>query len=124
MGGRYYIGKAIRTNGEGITYVAYDNKEFHRCTVREFFPQALAVRDPDMVSIFPSSGNLQAFAECRDAFNEMWKKLMRLRGLTALINVTDVFAAGNTTYAVYQEAETKNLRDYLLSTQQGYLDWE
>ncbi len=124
VGGRYYIGKAIRTNGEGITYVAYDNKEFHRCTVREFFPQALAVRDPDMVSIFPSSGNLQAFAECRDAFNEMWKKLMRLRGLTALINVTDVFAAGNTTYAVYQEAETKNLRDYLLSTQQGYLDWE
>ena len=124
VGGRYYIGKAIRVNGEGVTYVAYDNKEFHRCTVREFFPQSLAVRDPDMVSIFPSSGSVQAFQECRDSFNEMWKKLMRLKGLTALINVTDVFAAGNTTYAVYEEAENKNLRDYLLSTQQGYLDWE
>ena len=124
VGGRYYIGKAIRQNGEGITYAAYDNKEFHRCTIREFFPQALAARDPDMVSVFPASGSLQAFSECRDAFNEMWKKLMRLRGLTALITVTDVFAAGNTSYAVYTESEEKTLRDQLLSTPQGYLDWE
>ena len=124
VGGRYYIGKAIRQNGEGVTYAAYDNKEFHRCTIREFFPQALSARDPDMVSVFPASGSLQAFSECRDSFNDMWKKLMRLRGLTALITVTDVFAAGNTSYAVYAESEEITLRDRLLSIPQGYLDWE
>ena len=124
VGGRYYIGKAIRQNGEGITYVAYDNKEFRRCTVREFFPDGLAVRDPDMVSIFPSAGSEQAFSECRESFNEMWKKLMRLKGLTALITVTDVFAAGNTSYAVYEESESRTLRDHLLSTPQGYMEWE
>lgn len=124
VGGRYYIGKALKKNSEGITYIAYDTKEYRACTVREFFPEALSVRDEDTVTIYSRPGSGTAYAECREAFNEMWKKLLRLKGLTALISVSDVFASGNTSYAVYEETETRTLRDHLLSTQQGYLEWE
>lgn len=124
VGGRYYIGRVTRKNSEGVTYLAYDTKEDLTCSVREFFPESLAVRDDDTVSIFSAPGSEQAFSDCRESFNEMWKKLMRLKGLTALINVTDVFAAGNTSYAVYAETEEETLRDRLLSTPQGYMDWE
>ncbi|GEM_PF-33085 len=124
VGGRYYIGRVTKKNSEGITYLAYDIKEDLTCSVREFFPESLAVRDEDMVTIYSAPGSEQAYAECRESFNEMWKKLMRLKGLTALINVTDVFGAGNTSYAVYAETEEETLRDYLLDTAQGYLEWE
>ncbi len=124
VGGRYYIGKATAKNSEGITYIAYDRRDFRPCSVREFFPESLAVRDADQVTVYPAPGSDQTFGECREAFNEMWKKLQRLKGLTSLINVTDVFAADNTSYAVYEETGGKTLRDYLLSTAQGFIEWE
>ncbi len=124
VGGRYVVGKALKQNSEGITYIAYDNREQCACTLREFLPEALAVRDPDTVTVCTRPGSSDAYDDCREAFNEMWRKLYRLRGLTSLISVTDVFAAGNTSYAVYEETETETLRDHLLSTAQGYIEWE
>lgn len=121
---RYYIGRVTRKNSEGITYIAYDNVEGLPCSVREFFPEALAVRDADGVKVFPAGGSENTFEECKDTFLELWKKLQRLKGLTSLIQVTDVFTADNTAYAVFAETEEHTLRDYLLSTPQGYIEWE
>ena len=124
VGGRYYVGKALNKNSEGVTYIAFDTKEYRRCTLREFFPEALAMRDPDTVSVYSQPGSEASYDDCREAFNEMWKKLMRLRGLSAMITVTDVFAAGNTSYAVYDEVSAKTLNDHLLGSQQEYMEWE
>lgn len=124
VGGRYYIGRAIRRSSESFTYIAYDTKLRRRCSVKEFFPDALAVRDNDTVNIHPAAGMEAAYAECREAFNGLWKKLQRLKGLTSLITVYDVFAAGNTTYAVSDETGGQTLREYLRTTPAGYLDWE
>ena len=124
VGGRYYIGRAIKRSSDSFTYIAYDTKLRRRCSVKEFFPEALAVRDNDTVNIHPAEGKEAAFAECREAFNGLWKKLQRLKGLTALITVYDVFAAGSTTYAVSDETGGRTLREYLRASTAGYLDWE
>lgn len=121
---RYYIGRVTRKNSEGVTYIAYDKKEDLPCSVREFFPEALCSRDADGVGIYPAGGSERTFDECKDTFLELWKKLQRLKGLTSLIQVTDVFTADNTAYAVFSETEERTLRDYLLSTPQGYIEWE
>lgn len=121
---RYYIGKCIRSNSEGFTYIAYDTQTDERCTVREFFPAELADRGEDGLTAVVKSGSDAVFADCRASFGELWSKLMRLKGLTALVSVYDLFSANLTSYAVYHDIENITLRDYLLDNGQGYISWD
>ena len=125
LSSRYVLGRAGRKNSEGVTYVAYDMKTDLPCSVREFFPAALCRRsETDGVSVLAAPGSEAMYEDCRTSFIELWKKLHRLRGLSALIEVTDVFTADNSAYAVFSEPEERTLRDYLLSTPQGYVEWD
>lgn len=121
---RYYIGKAIKKNGEGITYLAFDLKTNRTACVREFFPDSIAQRDFDGVTVLPSGGSEYTFNDYLSDFNELWSKLIRLKGLTAMISAYDLFGANGTAYAVYSDSESLNLRDYLLQTPTGYIPWE
>lgn len=121
---RYCIAKAVKRNGEGVTYSAYDLKLDKPVSVREFFPEAIASRGLDELTVVPSAGSEPEFSRCRADFIELWTKLMRLRGLSALVTVTDVFQAGSTAYAVYDESEMLTLSAYLRTTGTGYISWE
>jgi len=124
VAGRYYIGKATRRNSDGATYTAYDTKEMKRCSVREFFPESISGRDFDGVTVIPNAGAEGVYGECLNSFIELWKKLMRLKGLTSLISVYDMFTSGGTAYAVFSETENVTLRDRLLSSEEGFMEWE
>lgn len=121
---RYYIGKCTRANSEGFTYIAFDTQTDDRCTVREFFPAELAERKSDGITVAVKTDADALFADCRASFGELWNKLMRLRGLTALVSVYDLFSANLTSYAVYHDIESLTLRDYLLDNGQGYISWD
>ncbi len=121
---RYCIGKAIKKNGEGITYLAFDLKTNRTATIREFFPDSIAQRDFDGLTVLPSGGSEYTYNDYLSDFNELWSKLIRLKGLTAMISAYDLFGANGTAYAVYSDSESLNLRDYLLQTPTGYIPWE
>lgn len=121
---RYCIAKAIKKNGEGVTYAAYDLKENKAVSIREFFPEVIVSRSLDELTVVPSAGSETDFSRCRADFIELWTKLMRLRGLTALVTVTDVFQANSTAYAVYEESERLTLSAYLRTFEEGYIPWE
>ncbi len=121
---RYIIAMARKRNSEGITYSAYDMKLEKPVSVREFFPQTLVTRDPDEISVNVPPQNNSAYTQYLNAFISLWTKLHRLKGLTALITVTEVFQHNGTAYAVYDESERITLRDYLLDTKEGFISWE
>ena len=121
---RYCIAKAMKRNGEGITYAAYDLKQDKPVSVREFFPESIASRSFDELTVVPSAGSESDYSSCRASFIELWTKLMRLKGLSALVTVTDVFQSNSTAYAVYEESELINLNSYLNNTADGYMAWE
>ena len=121
---RYCIAKAMKRNGEGVTYAAYDLKTDKPVSVREFFPESIASRSFDELTVVPAAGSESDFSSCRASFIELWTKLMRLKGLSALITVTDVFQSNSTAYAVYEESELVNLKSYLNNTADGYMTWE
>ena len=100
---RYLIAKAHKRNSEGISYSAYDMKLNKPCSIREFFPENIAQRDFDEVRVTPKHGSEVVFNQYINSFISLWTKLKRLKGLTALICVTDVFEANGTAYAVYDE---------------------
>lgn len=121
---RYIIAKAHKRNSEGITYAAYDTKLEKSVSVREFYPDAFCERDIDLISVLPKAGTSEAYERYLNSFISLWTKLMRLKGITALITVTDVFRLNGTAYAVYDESERVTLRDYLLETKEGFIPWD
>ncbi|MBR4858140.1 MAG: PASTA domain-containing protein, partial [Clostridia bacterium] len=55
---------------------------------------------------------------------ELWTKLAKLKGLSALISVTDVVSDYGTSYAIIEHFEGITLRDFLLRSSTGYIPWE
>ncbi|MCR5484361.1 MAG: PASTA domain-containing protein [Clostridiales bacterium] len=121
---RYIIGKLLEYNGEGATYIAWDIAERRPVTVREFFPDTIAVRREDYIHVAPKLGCEVSFRECSQSFWEMWGKLTKLRGLSALIFALDVFEDHGTVCSVSEYIEGMTLREYLLGSKTGYIKWE
>ena len=44
---RYLVGKLIYTNGEGLTYIGWDNASDTIINIKEYFPVGIAHRNPD-----------------------------------------------------------------------------
>ncbi len=121
---RYLIAKAQKRNSEGITYSAFDIKLNKPVSIREFFPENIAKREADLISVGVAPENNSVYTQYLNAFVLMWIKLQRLKGLSALISVNEVFQDNGTAYAVYDESERITLRDYLLETKEGFISWE
>ncbi len=123
VGGRYLIGKLLESNGDGATYIGWDVERKATVSVREFLPDAIATRkDGDTVlEVMPGCEN--SYQDCLQSFLDLWRRLARMRGLSALIVVIDIVEDNGTAYAISEYLEGITLREYLLSSSTGYLSW-
>ncbi|MDR2526143.1 MAG: PASTA domain-containing protein [Oscillospiraceae bacterium] len=121
---RYEIGGVREHNGDGATYIGYDNQAKQPVYIREFLPEAIAMRGDGETLLQVMPGCDIVWQDCAQNFIELWRKLQRLRGLSALIAVTDVFEENGTVYAVYEYVEWMRLRDFLLRSKTGCLSWD
>jgi len=121
---RYLVGKMLEYNGEGATYMGWDLTEKKAVKIREFIPDSFTIRSTSNLTLQVMRGSEAVFAELRRSFEEMWSKLARLKGLSALISVNDVVEDYGTSYAVYDHFEGISLRDFLLRSKTGYITWE
>lgn len=125
VGERYCIGKMLDCNGDGATYIGWDINQKMPVYIREFLPDAISQRDTGgSLELKAMAGCEAIYADCMQSFLELWRKLIRLRGLSALIPAYDIAEDYGTAYAVYEYMESITLREYLLSTKQGYISWE
>lgn len=125
IGGRYLIGNVTEANGDGVSYMAYDLEKKSAVVVREFLPDTLITRSGESSAIVVKPGKETQYATCLNDFLDLFRKLARMRGLTALILVIDILEENNTAYAVSEYIEgSATLRDYLLTGKTGYMSWE
>ncbi len=121
---RYLVGKTLEYNGEGATYIGWDLTERKAVKIREFIPTNFTTRTTSNLTLQVMRGSEAVFTELRQSFVELWTKLARLKGLSALISVTDVVADYGTSYAIYDHFEGISLRDFLLRSKTGYIPWD
>lgn len=121
---RYLVGKLLEYNGDGATYIAWDINEKKPVTIREFFPDTLVTRRIGERNVTVMSGCELVYNECKADFVELWRKLTRMSGLSALVNVYEVFEENDTAYAICEYVKSITLRDYLLRLKTGYIPWE
>ncbi|MGN0547251.1 MAG: PASTA domain-containing protein [Acutalibacteraceae bacterium] len=121
---RYLVGKMLEYNGEGATYIGWDLSEKKAVKIREFIPDSFTARTTSNLTLQVMRGSENIFNELRQSFEELWTKLARLKGLSALVSVTNVVSDYGTSYAIYDHFEGISLRDFLLRSKTGYIPWE
>ena len=119
---RYQVGRVKAMNGEGITYAALDLSTRKEVELREFFPLALASRNEDDGTVVPHTGSEQLFDQYLDQFLELQKNVSRLREVTVVHSVLDLFEENYTAYAVYEYVPAVSLRRYVENAG-GTLSW-
>ena len=124
IGGKYIIGKAVSSNSEGITYSAYDVDRKTAVVVKEFLPERLSDRDEDGKTVAVVRNAQDTYYSLLNKFIDLWQNLARVRGFSALIPVIDIIEENNTAYAVTEYIESLTLREFLLRSKTGYLNWE
>ena len=120
---RYLVGKLLEYNGDGATYMAWDIERKAPVTIREFLPDAIVTRGEDSTELKVKPGYNVSFRDCLQSFLDLWRKLARMRGLSALILVIDIVEDNGTAYAISEYMESITLREYLLASKTGYLSW-
>lgn len=122
LASRYSIGRVKAINGEGVTYAALDLTTKRVVEVREFFPASLATRNPDDQSLVPNQGNEVEFERHLQEFVQLSKGVSRLRELSVMTSVQDIFEENYTAYAVYEYVPALSLRRYVENAG-GKLTW-
>jgi len=120
---RYLIGKTLNFNGEGATYLAYDKVISCKILVREYMPDNLCTRVKGTPVINVNHNNLAQYKALMAEFTELNKTLARLRTVSNINPIIDIFSENNTTYAVLEYIEGVNLIQYLKDNA-GELTWE
>ena len=119
---RYLLGKAIESNGEGVTYISFDRTTRSVVRVREFFPTGLCARSSDG-SVTPAEGAEETYDSCLTKFLQLWKKLYELRETPGLLAVQTIFRANGTAYCVSEDVPSVAMREFLIKNG-GTLSWE
>lgn len=119
---RYIVGVVLSVNGEGITYLAYDQSTDCKVKLREYMPHNLCSRVADSPTVRVIPLRLAQYKALMAEFTELYKSLAKLRGQVHICTVVDLFAENNTTYVVDEYIESVRLIDYLKDNA-GELTW-
>jgi serine/threonine protein kinase len=119
---RYIVGRARKSNGEGITYIGYDTVLNISIELREFFPQTLCERADNAQSVRVIAGSEVPFRECLSGFLTYARDVAHMRELSAIVQLYDIFEENNTAYTVSEWNESITLR-YFVERSGGSLSW-
>ncbi len=120
---RYLIGKKVDENTEGFGYIAYDVVSKTPVYIREFFPNGLCYRLNNSSKIFINKGCSNKFKDNFDSFLTYLRAVARLRSLSALVAIYNIFTENSTAYAVYEYVYGISLVNFL-KLKGGKMSWE
>lgn len=117
---RYLVGKVIENDGEGVTYIGWDNTDNTIVNIREFFPVPLAERVNGSVAV--KEGNDYLFNTALMDFLQLHKTLFGL-DIAAVSPINEIIECNGSAYVISKAASGIVLREFLLRNG-GNLSWE
>ena len=120
---RYIVGKVISYNGEGAVYIGYDTAAGAKVTIKEFMPDTLCSRKKGETEITVDPSAAALYKTYLSEFIDLNRTLMKLRGMSHVQTVLDVFCENNTAYVVFEYINGISLKTYLANSS-GVITWE
>ena len=100
IGGKYKIDKVLGSGGFGITYLAYDEKLDRKVAVKEYFPDGIATRTGNKVTMPPTLDNNENLL----SFKNEARSIAKLKN-SGIVSVYDVIEENYTVYIVMEYIE-------------------
>lgn len=110
---RYVVGRVLSRNGEGATYIGYDAELNMPVRIREFFPSGLCGRIQGG-AVVPAEKYSLKFNNELNSFLSLARGLARMRSLSALLPVYDIFEQNGTAYYISETLDAITLHDFLI----------
>lgn len=120
---RYIVGKLMSYNGEGAVYIGYDTATETKVTIKEFMPDTLCSRKKGEEEITVNNADSALYKTYMSEFADLYRSLIKLRGMAHIQAVLDVFYENGTCYAVSEFINGITLKTYLVNSG-GSLSWE
>lgn len=120
---RYIVGKVISYNGEGAVYIGYDTAAGIKVTIKEFMPDTLCMRRKGETEITVDPSSAALYKTYLSEFIDLNRTLMKLRGMSHVQTVLDVFCENNTAYVVFEYINGISLKTYLANST-GEITWD
>lgn len=120
---RYYVGKVIVEDSDGPTYIAWDNDENAVVHIKEYFPEGIAVRSADRLTVTPAEDMGLPFNKGREEFARLFNRLSETTESVYILRISDLFESGGTIYAAQKAVSGSTLQAFLIRNG-GALKWE
>lgn len=118
---QYIIGAVLGKGGFGITYTGYDNLNYRKVAVKEFYPSSVVYRDGSQTTEITVPSNMKQIYDngVKKFYNEA-VTLSRLQDIPAIVDIYDFFYENNTAYIVMEFIDGTAVDQIVLN--QGGLD--
>lgn len=120
--GRYLAGRLLGFNGEGASYLGYDLEQRRKVILREYMPDALAVRERDGSTVLALRGKETQYKALLSDFCDLHRTLQTMSTYDGLVPVQDFFERNNTAYAVRDGCADTTLAERV--QRGGPIEWE
>ncbi len=116
LNGRYILGRKLGQGGFGISYIAYNLALDLPVCIKEYFPSGGAMRSTahNCHVFWSGSSSSELLRDGRESFVREARKAVRLRDLSHVVKVWDVFYENETAYIVMDYIEGETLKSWLL----------
>lgn len=120
---RYVVGKLLSYNGESANYIGFDTITQSKVVIKEYMPDTLCEREAGKSILDVAPQYVAQYKTLMSEFVELNKTLSKMRSLSHIIPVVDMFGDNNTGYVVLAYFEGITLEKYI-EHNGGRLTWE
>lgn len=120
---RYVVGKLLSYNGESANYIGFDTITQSKAVIKEYMPDTLCEREAGKSVLDVAPQYVAQYKTLMSEFVELNKTLSKMRSLSHIIPVVDMFGDNNTGYVVLAYFEGVTLEKYI-DHNGGRLTWE
>lgn len=128
LNGKYLVGKVLGIGGFGITYIGWDFYQSKKVCIKEYFPYAIASRNPyagsytEQISVSVQYSMLEhtvtpervqhAYTEGLKSYLKEAENLSKFYLMPGIVSVRDFFHGNNTAYIVMEYIDGIDMKKY------------
>lgn len=120
--GNYVVGKKISNNAEGAKYIGYSNTMNSTVIISEFMPAGICGRAKGKTKAVIRGGYEEQFKTFNEEYLNYYRNIARLRELTAIAPIFDIFSENGVSYTVQEHYESIPFTEYI-NRRSGSIDW-
>lgn len=118
----YLVGRKIENNAEGAGYIGYSETMNAPVVIHEFMPAGICGRAKGKTNVVIRSGFEDRYKEINDKFLSYYRIIARMRELTAVAPIFDIFTENGVSYTVEEYYDSIPFTEFI-ERRGGSVDW-